>query len=302
MPRYAVSSFVPDADHWCFHWPERGEALVEEVVRGMPKPALLAVAPLPCAYPPPVHWHLGARWVVLEIDDQDYAERDGRVDFRRGTVLFFGPPQEACDFLRARGLPVPPSMPEVRVAGEGEAVVVGDDAVAVADARAEAGDYGMAYAEHGEATAGRYGIAASAWGEVAAGDFGYAVTRHGGPAATGDAGLAAAGDDSRATAGTLGLALTDEFGVSTAGQRGIAICGQAGRAVAGDYGIAIAAWGGSAQAGEHGVLVIRDDGWFLKVARVGEDGIKPDTPYKLDDEGRFVEAGDDRCGTAGGGI
>ena len=81
-----------------------------------------------------------------------------------------------------------------------------------------------------------------------------------------------------------------------AGHYGTALAGDYGTALAGDYSTAQAGLGGTAQAGEGGVIAIlwRDD-WSsvshykLRRARVGENSIKPNTPYKLDDEGNFVE-------------
>lgn len=55
--------------------------------------------------------------------------------------------------------------------------------------------------------------------------------------------------------------------------------------VAGNYG--------TATAGEEGILCIRwrdARRYRLAVAYVGENGIKPDTKYRVDDQGKFIEA------------
>jgi hypothetical protein len=52
------------------------------------------------------------------------------------------------------------------------------------------------------------------------------------------------------------------------------------------------AWQGKVQAGEGGILVARwHDGsrYRMVVAYVGESGIKANTPYILDEHGRFIE-------------
>lgn len=57
-------------------------------------------------------------------------------------------------------------------------------------------------------------------------------------------------------------------------------------------GTATAGYYGTATAGREGMLCIRYwDGSRrrLKIAYVGEDGIRANTPYKLDNEGNFVE-------------
>src|ERR1700730_3327310 len=107
MKHHAISSFVPDARYWCFHWPSEGLAERGQVLQGMPDLSLFKVLSLPCRHPAHVHWQALARWVILEIDQEDFMERDGFIDFHRGVVLFNGPPREACAFLRQRGFPVP---------------------------------------------------------------------------------------------------------------------------------------------------------------------------------------------------
>ena len=89
---------------------------------------------------------------------------------------------------------------------------------------------------------------------------------------------------STATAGYAGTATAGTRGTATAGDSGTATAGYAGTATAGDSG--------TVEAGEDGVLVLlRWNGkrYKLCVAEVGENGIKPRTPYRLDKEGRFVE-------------
>jgi hypothetical protein len=85
--------------------------------------------------------------------------------------------------------------------------------------------------------------------------------------------------------GALGRAVTG--GTATAGYGGTATAGDAGTATAG-YG---------------GALVIRwwnrtAERYQLSCAIVGENGIKPHAPYRLDDAGKFVEV--DSAGKAGG--
>lgn len=67
-----------------------------------------------------------------------------------------------------------------------------------------------------------------------------------------------------------------------------------GAASAADAGVAAAGKHGRARAGNYGVLVIRyadqqNGRSRLAVGYVGENGIKPDTWYRVDDEGNFVE-------------
>ena len=62
----------------------------------------------------------------------------------------------------------------------------------------------------------------------------------------------------------------------------------------GDKGTAMAGHKGTATAGDGGELRIRywdhkTDRYRTAIAYVGEDGIKPDTAYELDDNNKFVE-------------
>jgi hypothetical protein len=73
------------------------------------------------------------------------------------------------------------------------------------------------------------------------------------------------------------------------------VAGDYGTAQAGDYGTAQAGNYGTAQAGNWGTLVIKHwddaaDRSRLMVAYVGEDGIEPNIPYKLDGNGKFIKA------------
>lgn len=70
--------------------------------------------------------------------------------------------------------------------------------------------------------------------------------------------------------------------------------GNGGTATAGYKGTAMAGLGGIVMAGHRGILSLR---WFdaksnryrLAIAYVGENGILPDTPYRLNDKHKFTE-------------
>ena len=113
-----------------------------------------------------------------------------------------------------------------------------------------------------------------------------------GTANAGDYGTATAGDYGTATAGDCGTATARDYGTATAGDGGTATAWDGGTATTGRGGTATAGDKGTATAGYYGTLCIKHwDGsrYRLNVAYVGEDGIKANTPYKLDNEGNFVE-------------
>ena len=84
------------------------------------------------------------------------------------------------------------------------------------------------------------------------------------------------------------------FGTATAGNGGTATAGYWGTATAGDYGTATAGDRGTATAGDWGTLIIRywdaeSNRYRFNIAYVGENGINADTPYRLDENHKFVE-------------
>jgi len=145
------------------------------------------------------------------------------------------------------------------------------------------GDHGAATAsgDHGAATAsGYYGAATASGYHGAATASGY----HGAATASGDHGAAtASGDHGAATA-------SGNHGAATAS-------GDSGAATAsGNYGAACAPGRNGKARGKEGCalfLTYRDDDWKIKHAKamiVGQDGIKADTFYRLDEDGSAVEA------------
>jgi hypothetical protein len=197
-----------------------------------------------------VDWSPDAVWLVCEVDEADVVDLRGKVKVPRARVLHAGDQLSATAFLGA----------DPRCAGR---AIVGGSATA---------GYG------GSATAG-YG------GSATAGD--------GGTASAGAGGTATAGYGGTATAGYRGTATAGYRGTATAGHRGSATAGYGGSATAGNGGSATAGYGGTATAGYGGTLCVKwHDGERdrLAVGYVGESGIEPGTPYRLDDRGEFVAA------------
>jgi hypothetical protein len=90
-----------------------------------------------------------------------------------------------------------------------------------------------------------------------------------------------------------GTATAGKWGTATAGYEGTATAGHEGTATAGDGGTATAGYEGTATAGDKGTLIIRRwDGkrYRTVVGYIGENGLEPDTPYKLNEAGKFVKA------------
>lgn len=86
------------------------------------------------------------------------------------------------------------------------------------------------------------------------------------------------------------MAVVRGCGIATAGDGGLSSTGIEGTAIAGDYGVAVADFDGVAAAGKDGVIVIAHLRLGQVTARVDGVTIKPNVPYRLDDDGNFVEA------------
>ncbi len=90
-------------------------------------------------------------------------------------------------------------------------------------------------------------------------------------------GTATAGTSGTATAGYSGTATAGDYGTATAGTSGTATAGYSGTATAGELGIInVSYWDGKRRR--------------IVVGYIGEDGLLPNTPYKLNEQHKFVVA------------
>ena len=122
---------------------------------------------------------------------------------------------------------------------------------------------------------------------VVNGEGQHAIVGHRGKAfSTGDRGTVTAGDDGTAIS-------AGDFGTATAGHRGTATAGYGGTAKTGDDGTARAGNRGTATAGEMGrISILCWDGTRSRevIGYIGENGLEPNVPYKLNDQHEFVKA------------
>ena len=137
----------------------------------------------------------GAKWLVVEIEQEELIDIDDKVKFPRGIVVYAGDRQGATSKLIALGAD-PTVVP-------GAVVVVGDRGTATATV-----------GPHGTATAGESGTAIAGYrGTATAGQYGTATAGYRGTATVGPHGTA--------TVGPHGTAIAGYRGTATAGQDGI---------------------------------------------------------------------------------
>lgn len=132
-------------------------------------------------------------------------------------------------------------------------------------------------------------------GTAKAGRGGLAISDYEGTSIVDFDGIAIAGCRGIATAGNRGTAITGPRGTATAKNEGKATTGRGGAAKAGNFGTATAGKEGTAEAGEGGIIQIEYYDYDsirtrIKTGYVGEDGLLPNTPYKLDENHNFVKA------------
>lgn len=302
MTQFAVSSYVsPEYPAW----PKSGEVRQVDIHKSITEATdtllksfgvneLFPVVPIPCedmsclGY---LHWQSHAKWVVLEIADEQHTRRDdGFLEFTTADVVFNGPAKEAVEYLREIGLSVPKSIEPVCIGEDWEDVSSGDSSIVITgqDGNAMAGSYSVAYASTGRALAGDHSAALSKYGPVSAGNYACAWTSDGQFAQAGLRSVACtSGEAGKSVVGNGSVAVAEDFGQATAGNYSTAIAGAHGIAEAGDYGVAMVKEDGKVRAGKAGVLMIRWKG-RIKVAQVGDE-IEPDTWYSHDASGRFVK-------------
>jgi hypothetical protein len=188
---------------------------------------------------------------VVKVIESEIVDLDGKVKFPRCEVIFTGSQKDATDIL-------------VKEYGNGSNVI---------------GATVVVNGEGQHAIAGYSGTAIS--------------TGYGGMATAGTCGTATAGYLGTATAGPYGTATAGPGGTAMAGYRGTATAGADGKAMAGDFGTATAGAYGKATAGEMGrISILCHDGNRSRevIGYIGENGLEPNVPYKLNKQHEFVKA------------
>jgi hypothetical protein len=217
-------------------------------------------------------WDPDAIWLVVSVLRKDIrAGRGGLIQkckFPAGEVVFCGDRPAAIDFLVER-------LPNDRAYSViGRTVIVGDHGTAIVG-------------DHGTAAAGCHGTAIT-------GDHGTAIVGDHGSATVGYHGNAIAGGRGTAIAGGRGTAITGNYGTAIVGDHGSATVGYHGNATVGDDGIATVGNKGIATAGDNGIIQIayydHNQRKRIAIGYVDEEGILSDTPYRVNQNGRFIKA------------
>ena len=194
-------------------------------------------------------WSLDAKWLVVAVEPSQLVALDGKVKFAAGEVVHCGDQASATAFLSRDPRAI---------------CVVGGTSTSGA---------------RGTSISGARGTSISGdWGTSTSGDGGTSISGDWGTSTSGDGGTSTSGDGGTSTSGDWGTSTSGDGGTSTSGDWGTSTSGDGGTSISGDGGELRIRWRDS-----------RANRYRTVIAYVGENGIKPNVPYRLNDVHEFVE-------------
>ena len=239
------------------------------------------------------NWHpdSDAKWLVVKVAKNDIVNLFGKVKFPKCIVVFCGNRKDATDYIiqngakgkKVIGANVSSGKNETSISGYRGHSTSAEKGISISGDKGTSisGDWGSSTSEsRGTSISGRYGTSISGgWGKSISKDYGTSTSGYYGKSTSGDYGRSTSERYGYAISGHHGVSITEDYGYSTSGNCGMSI--------AGDEGMA--------QAGENGILIIKYWSIFhqtfkIHTAHVGENGIKPNTAYRLNHNQQFVEA------------
>ena len=206
-------------------------------------------------------WNSDAKWLVVKVLKEDIVnfECNDKVKFPKCIVVFCGNRKDATDYIIQNG-------------AKGKKVI---------GACVSSG-------HRGTSSSGYFGHSTSL-------DFGHSISGRKGTSISGRHGTSISGEFGQSTSGDYGNSISEDCGISISGNGGYSISKHYGTSISKNKGTSQTGFYGIASSGEHGTLIIH---WWdainlrrkISIAYVGENGIKPNTPYKLDKDGNFMES------------
>ena len=243
-----------------------------------------------------------AKWLVLSVDTETLVDLGGKVKFPKAEVVHVGDKKSAGDVILATGFIGP-------VIG---ATVTGGDYATVT------GGYGATVTgrDYATVTGGRRATVTGGYGATVTGrDYatvtgGYGATVTGGYGATvtgGDNATVTGGDNATVTGGNYATVTGGDYATVTGGRRATVtggdnatVTGRDYATVTGGYGATVTGgYGATVTGGDNATVTGGDNATLLLsfyngrkrvvTAYVGENGIKPNTPYRLNEVHEFEE-------------
>jgi hypothetical protein len=137
-------------------------------------------------------------------------------------------------------------------------------------------DYIMAHDPLARAVIGAF-VTSGDWGTSTSGYEGTSTSGNRGTSTSGNRGTSTSGYGGTSTSGYEGTSTSGYWGTSTSGNRGTSTSGNRGTSTSGNGGILQIKW-------------YDGNRYRIATAYVGENGILPNVPYRLNDAGEFVRA------------
>ncbi len=222
------------------------------------------------------YWAENDKWLVVSVETSTIVRLEGKVKFQKGDVLFCGDRKSATDFLMKHE---PSSLKQHII---GAFVTVGDNQTATTGYKgtSNSGNLGISISsDDGTSTSGNYGTSTSGnYGTSTSGNYGISISSNLGKSISGDNGTSISSILGISTSGDYGTSISSDYGTSTSGERGTSTSGERGKS----------------KSGANGIIQIKyfdknDYKDKIKTGYIGEDGLEPDTFYKLDDNFNFIK-------------
>ncbi len=148
----------------------------------------------------------------------------------------------------------------------------------------------------GTSTSGYMGTSTSGDGGTStSGNRGTSTSGYMGTSTSGNRGTSTSGNRGTSTSGYMGTSTSGDVGTSTSGNRGTSTSGYMGTSTSGDRGTSTSDIGGTSTSGIGGVISIfywdnKTNRRKVMIGYIGENGLKPNVAYRLDENAQFVEA------------
>ncbi len=226
------------------------------------------------------NWDEKAKWLVVEVNKADIIDLEGKVKFPKCKVVFCGSRKDATDFIICKGAKN----------------VIGSFVTSGDKGTSNSGYKGVSTSGYkGVSTSGDKGVSNSGDKGVSnSGDNGTSTSGYFGTSISGDNGTSTSRDYGTSTSGKYGTSTSGNNGTSISGYYGTSTSGEKGTSTSGAYGTSTSGKNGVSTSGVYGTIVIKyycskTYRYKLATGYIGENGLKPNTPYKVDNKGIFYE-------------
>lgn len=227
------------------------------------------------------YWSENDKWLVISVETSSIIELRGKVKFPKGEVVFCGDRKSATDFLMKHE---PRSLLQPII---GAFITVSDNQTAITGYKGSSTS-GL----KGSSTSGDYSMSTSGnYGTSTSGDYSTSTSGYKGTSTSGGFSISISGNYGNSISGLGGTSTSGDYGTSTSGFKGTSISGEGGKSISGVGGTSSSGYNGKCKTGYKGIIQIKyyeNNRVKLKTGYIGEDGLEPDTFYKLDENNNFT--------------